>query len=231
MNPRNILLTAALALTMSAFSAHAGNTQSVATKAGSPVGNPISTLPFNITAPGTYVLTGNLTSSLLRSGNWPCLGAINISTAVAGPVVVDLKGFTITGPGSNSFAVTIGALTTQGNTYPITIKNGIISNFEYGITASTSNPPSLSKITVNNIAFNVTSTGTAVGYGVNFLGVNSSTVSNCTFNGATYGIADYGSVGGNRYNGITFLNTIYPFLVEGSPLVLDSCEFSAAPAQ
>jgi hypothetical protein len=235
---KSILLMAALGLIMSALSAQTGYTQSVTTQTSKSASIQIKALPFNITTPGTYVLTGNLTSSLLRSGTGPSLGAINISTTVAGPVVVDLKGFTITGPGSNSFAVTIGALTTEGNTYPITIKNGTISNFEYGVTAvgtpTNQNNYFLSDIIVNNIVFDVTSTGTAVGYGINFVYVNSSTVSNCTFNGATYGIADYGSSTGNSYNGITFLNTPYPFIVWralNSPFALDRCQFSAPPAQ
>ena len=43
----------------------------------------ISSLPFNITAPGTYVLAGDLDVTTA--------GGINISTALAGPVVLDLK--------------------------------------------------------------------------------------------------------------------------------------------
>jgi hypothetical protein len=50
----------------------------------------ISSLPFAITAPGTYVLTGNLTSPSASD-------AITIDASVTGPVVVDLKGFTLTG--------------------------------------------------------------------------------------------------------------------------------------
>jgi len=235
---KNILLTAAFGLIMSAISPQTGHTQSLTTQAVKSTSIKISALPFNITAPGTYVLTGNLTCSLLRSGSGPSLGAINISTAAAGPVVVDLNGFTITGPGSNSFAVTIGVLTTEGNTYPITIKNGTISNFEYALTGIGTAPKqnNLSDIIANNIVFDVTSTPTAVGYGINFVYVNSSSISNCTINGATVGIADSASVTGNSYNGITFLNTPFPLNVEqqsapNSPFVLDHCLFSVPPAK
>ena len=46
--------------------------------------------------PGAYVLTGNLTSPLTTYG----LGAIDLSTPVAGAVVLDLKEFTVTGNGA-----------------------------------------------------------------------------------------------------------------------------------
>ena len=201
---------AAFGLITSALSAQSANTK-------------ISSLPFNITAPGTYVLTGNVTSSSTSTG------AINISTAIAGPVVVDLKGFTITGPGSSSFGVTVG-FTSYGvaNAYPITIRNGTIKNFEYGVSAY--NQANLSDITVNNIVFDISSTGTAVGYDINFLYVNSSTISNCTFNDATYGIADYSSAGGNGYNNNTFVGNVYPLIVEGGPITLNHCQFDEPPA-
>jgi parallel beta-helix repeat protein len=213
MNLKHTLLTAALGLIMSALSAQSANIK-------------ISSLPFNITAPGTYVLTGNLTSSVTRTST--DTGAINISTAISGSVVVDLKGFTITGPGSNSFGVTIGSISSGvSNTYPITVRNGTIANFEYGVSAFTQ--PQTSDLTVNNIVFDVISTGTAVGYGINFGYVNSSTISNCTFNDATYGIADYSSAGGNRYNNNTFVNNVYPLIVEGGPITLTHCQFDGPP--
>ena len=185
----------------------------------------IDSLPFNITAPGTYVLTGNLTCSLTRSGNeW--LGAINISTVIPGPVVVDLKGFTITGPGSNSFALTIGAIASGANTYPITIRNGSIKDFEYGITASADSPYPLTDVTVNNIAFAITSTGNAIGYGINFNRVGSSTVGNCIISGASYGIADSQSSGDNRYNNVTFIDNWFPIIIaNGAKIMLNHCQF------
>lgn len=51
----------------------------------------ISSLPFAITVPGTYVVTGNLTFPGTTNA------AITISTDIPGPVIVDLKGFTLTG--------------------------------------------------------------------------------------------------------------------------------------
>jgi hypothetical protein len=213
MNPNKTLLPTAFALIISALSAHSADIK-------------ISLLPLNITAPGTYVLTGNLTSSLTRtSTSGSSAGAINISTAIEGPVVVDLKGFTIMGPGSNSFGVTIGYISSgMSNAHPITIRNGTIRNFQYGVFASTLT--TLSNITVNDIVFDIISTGAAVGQGVNFFNVDSSTISNCAFNEATYGIQDYASGGGNLYDNDTFLHNVFPLVVEGS-LMLKHCQFEA----
>jgi hypothetical protein len=100
--PTRALVTATFSL-LSVLSAHAANIK-------------ISSLPFNITAPGTYVLTGNLSYT---SGS--SFGAISISGQIEGPVVVDLKGFTITG---DVVASNVGVLIRDGTeTYPITIRN------------------------------------------------------------------------------------------------------------
>jgi len=52
-------------------------------------------LPFAITAPGTYVVTGDLTFSSPPQPNGASVAAITISTALSGPVVVDLKGLAL----------------------------------------------------------------------------------------------------------------------------------------
>jgi hypothetical protein len=105
-HPTRILLTAAFSL-LSVLSAQAANIK-------------ISSLPFNITAPGTYVLTGNLT---FASGNQ---AGINVISNVSGPVVVDLKGFILAGsgaaqhPSSGSVGVLIGNLISGDFTPPVT---------------------------------------------------------------------------------------------------------------
>jgi IS6 family transposase len=50
----------------------------------------ITSLPFSITAPGSYVLTSNLT----YTGGGP---AITINLSASGPVVLDLKGYYVNG--------------------------------------------------------------------------------------------------------------------------------------
>jgi hypothetical protein len=108
----------------------------------------ISSLPFAVTAPGTYVVTGNLTSSATTN-----VATITISTAIQGPVIVDLKGYTLTGAGGNSIRVGIGLFAGTGgsNSYPITVRNGSLVNFGFGVWAEGYNFAILTDITVNNL--------------------------------------------------------------------------------
>ena len=108
-HPTRILLTAAFGLIMSALSAQSANI-------------PISYLPFPITAPGTYVVTRNLSFPLSATG----IEAITISTAISGSVILDLKGFTLTGGGGDSIGIGIGVFagTNGPNSNPITVRNG-----------------------------------------------------------------------------------------------------------
>jgi hypothetical protein len=113
-HPTRILLTATFSL-LSVLTVQAANTQLATTQSAKTSTIPISYLPFNITAPGTYVLTRNLTYNGGSSGT-----AITISTTVAGPVVLDLKGFTISAV-NPVFTVEIGDTVPHSpNTYPIT---------------------------------------------------------------------------------------------------------------
>jgi hypothetical protein len=106
MRLKSPLLMAAFGL-LSALSAQAANIE-------------ISSLPFAITTQGTYVVTANLTFPATTNA------AITISTAIQGPVIVDLKGFTLTGAAGDSVGVGIGvfAETNGPNSYPITVRNG-----------------------------------------------------------------------------------------------------------
>ena len=98
-----LLLTVSLSLIMSAITAQA------APKKNPPPPIQISSLPFVISAPGTYVLTANLTAPITPYK----VGAINIATVIIGPVIVDLKGFAITGPGPwESGGITDGIIIT-----------------------------------------------------------------------------------------------------------------------
>jgi hypothetical protein len=117
--------------------------------------------------------------------------AILIATNIQGPVVLDLKGFTLTG--NNLTAISIGSGTAP-NTYPITIKNGIIS----GRLDTTPGgvPFPATEITIDHVTF-LTSP-------ITFTQVSNSTVKNCTFQ--EVGIRDLGSPGGNRYINLTFIN-------------------------
>src|SRR6516165_678736 len=81
----------------------------------------ITSLPFTVSSPGTYVLAQDLTFS----GNGI---AISIPTNLPGQVIVDLKGHTITGTGGGT-GVGIGGDFTGplvSNTSPITVRNGTL---------------------------------------------------------------------------------------------------------
>ena len=78
---------------------------------------PISSLPFTINSSGAYYLTKNITVSGSTAG----------ITVSADNVVVDLKGFTLTGGGSGGVAgISIGS---QKN---VVVRNGIITNWNIG---------------------------------------------------------------------------------------------------
>jgi hypothetical protein len=111
MRLQSTLLMAAFGL-LSALSAQAANIK-------------ISALPFTITSPGTYVLSSNLS---FTTGN-PGDSAISIASNIQGPVTINLNGFTISGGISSDRAITINS-TNEGL---ISIKNGKISNFGYGL--------------------------------------------------------------------------------------------------
>jgi hypothetical protein len=97
----NTLITAALSLIVSATVLAAGTTPFTVSK-----DIVISSLPYTVSAPGTYVLNGDLT---LPAPQGPGVAAINILTTLSGPVVLDLRGHTIIGPGgaNQNFGVSI----------------------------------------------------------------------------------------------------------------------------
>ena len=184
MNRINILLTAAFGLIMSALSA-----QSATTK--------ITLLPFSITAPGTYQLASNLTC--------PAFGtAITINSPVAGKILLNLEGFTISQfPNETGFAggIVVEANPTKSN---ITIENGTLTNFGVGVLinpSGTSNAPSyLSNVHLDNLTIFMPSVQSEAAV---LLGqVSSSSVNNCIFNGQveTGAIIDWYSKTGNSYS-------------------------------
>jgi hypothetical protein len=111
------------------------------------------------------------------------VAAITISTAIQGPVIVDLKGYTLNGAGGDSIGVGIGLFAGTGgsNSYPITIRNGSLVNFGFGVRAEGYNFAVLTDITVNNLIVQLGSRQSGNGTGVIFGSVVSSTISNCSF--------------------------------------------------
>jgi hypothetical protein len=221
--PRNTLVTTALSLII-------GSTVLAAETGPFAVSKNIviSSLPYTVSGPGTYVLKGDLTFPAPQGAG---VAAINILTTLSGPVVLDLGGHAIIGPGgaNQNFGVSIeGSPNPTENKCPIAIKNGTIQNFEIGVDAEQGNLASTKKITVTNVNFSTVTTiyGT---YGVKFLQVSDSNVSNCSFSGAEYGILDGASGGNNRYLNNSFTNNGAIAISPGDPLstyVID-CEVSA----
>jgi len=82
----------------------------------------ITTLPYTITTQGVYCLTGNLATSM-TSGN-----AIDIQT---NNVTIDLNGFKLGGLAAGTGTTTYGINANQRKN--ITIRNGSIRGFFYGI--------------------------------------------------------------------------------------------------
>jgi hypothetical protein len=228
---RSLLFAALLAAALTAQAAPSDNAHKpkpTPTPLPTPPPTQIVSLPYTISAPGTYVITSNMTAPITPYG----VGAINVATAVPGPVIVDLQGFAITGPGPwQSGGVTVGILIgsdTSGvtNPYPITIRNGTLSN--YGLEIETTNANtlntilSLSNITISNIVFSLPATVPGIGEvaGIWLNKTNSSIFNNCTFSfngvtpGSTAGIVDIFSTGGNSYNNDTFVNIAIPIVVQ-----------------
>jgi hypothetical protein len=210
--PIRLLLTATFSL-LSVLSAQSANIK-------------ISALPFNITAPGTYVLTGNLTFNSFTD---------TAITIAAGSVILDLKGYAILntyqtplGSTGSSTAVLIPHSATTNN---VTVRNGTIRNFQYGVL--TENRTSSPQLFINNVQINQMNFITPfASYGVLFEQANSSSVTNCTF--VQSYIDDEQSQGGNRYSNNSLLdcsmlvkNFLDPNDPSSIPLVLDGCHFDA----
>lgn len=88
---------------------------------GGPWGTRITSLPFTISAPGSYYLAGSLTYS--GTGN-----AISVNTGI-NDVTLDLMGFSITGSGSGNGIYMSGSKNVE-------IRNGTVTGFAYGINES-----------------------------------------------------------------------------------------------
>jgi hypothetical protein len=203
-----LLLTASLSLIMSPMAVQADP----ATK--------IFTLPCVITVPGNYVLASNLFFSGPMYST-----AITISPTINGPVIIDLKGFTIDGgdlPGGGGNYVTLfkmeGTASTPANNssraippnapgrnlYPVTIRNGRVQGFQNAFWFE-----ACKDITINNIYFNYGVQG------VEFLYVDSSSVNNCNFDHTYIGITDDDSNGGNGFHNDIFNDNLYQYYMEG----------------
>jgi len=146
--------------------------------------------------------------------------------------VVDLKGFTITGSAGFGLCVNIGiGFPAQSNAFPITIRNGTISNFSVGVWAESSQGVNafLSDITVSDLAINPSQNSANTSAGIVWSCVNNSTISNCRITGGEWAVEDIQSQGGNTYSNVATLPGFMIIPANGTPLTLSHASF-AAPA-
>jgi hypothetical protein len=193
---KNTLLMAAFSLIMSALAVFAQSAVSTATIK-------ISSAPYTITAPGTYVLTGDLDDP-------SSIGTIMIDSAAAvtGPVVLDLKGFRVTN--ANKYGIAISG--SVPNVFPITVKNGTVGAYD-GVDVGAQGSPEapLQDILLDNLT--ISADYPAISFG----NVQNSTVRNCTINGSIYGITDFGSKSGNHYSNVTVTGEYQDLSVSAAP--------------
>jgi hypothetical protein len=184
-----ILLMAALGQIMSATALQAANIQ-------------IKYLPYTISAPGTYVLTTNMSYPSSQGA------AITILKTIPGPVVLDFEGYAITWTGTTgdeAFGIFIGILgPSLVNTYPITIKNGTINGFLLGIDGEEA---PITRLTVENMHFANALEAVALA------GISYSTINNCVFTVDNYGIYDYNDAANNTYLNNTFNQVSTPVTI------------------
>jgi len=141
---------------------------------------PITALPFTITTSGNYYLPTNLTTSL------PAGAAITI---IASQVVLDLNGRTLSSSAGTSLA-NFGVLV--ANQQDVTIQNGDIDNFAYGVFLSPNSTDNNVKNVVDNIRFNNVTTA------VMSVSGRSNWVKNCIIDGGDIGIYFFADLGGSR---------------------------------
>jgi hypothetical protein len=175
---------------LSAISAHAGWV-------------PIPALPAVITKPGEYYFVGNMfyNNQAQVQSTAAAAAAITIN-APGGPVVIDMRGFTLTGLEYNA-TFSIGYLIQSND---VMIQNGKIDGFLEQITNNTEEYPTpvtpVSEIYLLNLFFTLCGE-----QALSFYNVNSSTIRNCTFTMDNAGftgepgsvIVDVGSATGNSY--------------------------------
>ena len=140
-------------------------------------GTKITNLPYTITAPGAYYLTGNLSYT---GGN-----GITINPAVNN-VTIDLMGFVLTGPGNNNYT---GIFISSWN-YNVEVRNGTVTGWKYGVNGGGTNQRAVGVRAVGNtygivLGYNAlikdcTATQGSFAAGYYALGITSGTISGCT---------------------------------------------------
>jgi parallel beta-helix repeat protein len=146
-------------------------------------GTAITTVPFTITTSGNYYLATNLTFTT---------GVGAAITIAADQVVLDLNGRTLSSNVGTSFNIGIFVF----NHKDVTIEQGDIDNFEFGVYFATNSILNNAKNTVDHVKFNNN------GIGVYSLSGTSNEVENCKIDGGDVGILFQDDSGSRAQNNI-----------------------------
>ncbi len=140
---------------------------------------PISSPAYTISQPGSYYLTTNLT----------CTGN-GVVIAVSG-VTLDLMGFTLTGDRGNSDYGVFLSGATNVPVRNVVVRNGVISNFGYGVSAQCSQSCRFEQLVLSdNVNYGVYLNGSTLGQ------CDGNTVAACAVSGNYIGINLNGSYSG-----------------------------------
>jgi hypothetical protein len=193
-----------------------------------PIATPISTVPVVITKPGHYYFVANLYFQLPT----PTAPPTAITVNAPGPVVIDMRGFTISGgqryefPTGGSTVYPTGILIQSSN---VTVENGKVSGFWNGILASGSTAAYFAGNNLESVTF--VSSGNDESF---FTYVNNSIVRNCQYINNYGGVYDIFSQTGNRYINDTVTNSNDPQFSFSVATPFNSkigCTYTSVPSQ
>jgi hypothetical protein len=159
-----------------------------------PIATPISTVPLVITKPGHYYFVADLYFKMPTTTS----PSTAITVNATGPVVIDMRGFTLNGADRIDFPtagyITIdptGILIQSSN---VTVMNGEVYGFWNGLMASGSSTAYLTGINLEGIEFFLSGND-----GSEFNYVNNSIVKNCHYIYNYAGTSDGFTQTGNSY--------------------------------
>ncbi|MCX5888339.1 MAG: right-handed parallel beta-helix repeat-containing protein [Deltaproteobacteria bacterium] len=184
--------------------------------AGGGVGTRITSLPYTISNPGFYYLTGNLSFSGTGTG----------ITVASDDVTIDLMGFRISGPGSSAFGIYLFDGTTGHKN--VEVRNGTLTGWQYGLSdgsAATSQNNRALNLRVKNCS--QTGISLASGGGNQVKGciadscnigilVFSGAVSGCAATNCATGIYGAGTISGNTVSNIAGLGNTGIIITDAS---------------
>jgi hypothetical protein len=167
---------------------------------------PVNYLPFTINSPGTYVLQRDLTANANSF-------AISMAKPV-GAIVLDLNGHTLHAipvpfPQLNTTSHGILVHLNGGAAGGITIQNGTLEGFAYGIETSSVTPDKGSDMLIQNVTFKNDPTSSVNSIAIHLVFADSATISGCKFVGAGHtGILDEMNETGLTLSNLSFDGTL-----------------------